>query len=307
MRPDPVRPSLTVIILTFNEEQHIERCVRSAQQIASTIYVMDSYSTDRTVALARSLGCHVEQHPFENQGAQLTCALDTLPIETDWVMRMDADEAVSEELAQNIRRRLERPDADVNGFMLARTVRFERKIIRHGGFPYWQLRIWRRGQASVEQRVMDEHMLLHAGRAERIPGLYVDDNLNGLTWWTDKHNQYASREALEIIRHRSRGRTAPSPRGHLVLYTALRRWAKEHVYDSMPMGYRVFALFAYRMVLRGGMLDGPAGLKFHFLQGLWYRMLVDMKVASVEQRIEHEGLSCEEAVRRELGLELSSS
>jgi len=156
--------SLTAIILTFNEEIHIERCLKSAFQVASQVFVVDSFSTDKTVAIAGVLGARVWPHEFTNHAAQLAWALENLPIDTQWVMRLDADEIISPELAENLRIRLAHIWGDVGGFLVCRYVRFMGGLIRHGNFPQWNLRVWRRGQAEIEQRWMDEHMLLKAGR-----------------------------------------------------------------------------------------------------------------------------------------------
>ncbi len=159
---------LTVIILTFNEEKHIERCLKSAFQVASQVFVVDSFSTDRTVSIAESLGARVWQHEFTNHAAQLAWALENHPIDTDWVMRVDADEVITPELAESLRRRLANASPDVHGFLVRRYVRFMGGVIRHGNFPQWNLRVWRRGKAEIEQRWMDEHIVIRAGKADRL-------------------------------------------------------------------------------------------------------------------------------------------
>ncbi len=291
---------LTVLILTFNEEKHIERCIRSALQVARQVYVVDSFSSDGTVAMAEALGARVWQHAFINNADQFGWAMKNLPILTRWVMRVDADEVITPGLAESMRRSLAYTSLHVNGFLVCRYVRFMGKLIRHGNFPQWNLRVWRNGTAEIEQRWMDEHIVLNAGEAERLKGEFIDDNLNNISWWTGKHDGYSTREAIDLLNHKYH--FLKSKDGVISDQARYKRWFKENIYGHLPIGFRAFALFFYRMVFQFGFLDGRAGFFFHFLQGFWYRFLVDMKVWEVEQRMRTEGIECVEAIRREFGI-----
>ncbi len=294
--------NLTILVLTFNEEKHIERCLHSAFQIARQVFVIDSFSTDQTVTLAKSLGAGVEQHEFKNHATQLAWALKNLPINTEWVMRMDADELITSNLAEEIRQRLPVTVSGVNGFLVPLYVRFQGVLIRHGGYPQWQFRIWRRGEAEIEQRWMDEHMVLKRGRVERLKGKYVDDNLNNVTWWTNKHNRYSTREAIDLLNMKYEFLPNVTKDGELTHQARCKRWLKGNVYAHLPIGLRAFLFFTYRMIIRLGLLDGRRGFTFHFLQGFWYRFLVDVKVREVERRMAAEKVDCAEAIRREFGI-----
>lgn len=297
-----VDKNLTILTLTFNEEKHIERCLRSAFQVAFQAFVVDSFSTDRTVEIAEVLGARVWQHEFKNHAAQLAWALENLPIDTDWVMRVDADEVITLALAEEIRNRIPTVVQGVNGFLVSRYVRFDGALIRHGGYPQWQLRIWRRGKAEIEQRWMDEHMVVKGGRVERLRGKYLDDNLNNITWWTNKHNGYSTREAIDLLNKKYRFLPVTTDSGILTRQARYKRWLKENLYVHLPLGLRAFLFFTYRMIFRLGILDGRGGFAFHFLQGFWYRFLVDVKVREVERRMRAEGIDCAEAIRREFGV-----
>jgi glycosyltransferase involved in cell wall biosynthesis len=224
---------LTVLILTFNEERHIARCIQSAQQITTNIFIIDSFSTDDTVGIAEYFGAIVWKNKFFNHAAQLTWAMDNLPIQTEWVMRIDADEVVSLELASCISGNLSYIDSDVNGLIIRRRVCFNGQVINFGGISHWVLRVWRRDFARVEQRWMDEHMVLISGRALKIKGDFFDDNLNSISWWTDKHNIYSTREAIDILR----SKYFPSVEGcqGLTSQAWLRRIVKKYVYFFYPL------------------------------------------------------------------------
>ena len=174
---------LTIIILTFNEKIHLKRCIESCKKVSNHIIIIDSLSTDDTLSIAESLGAKVYQNPFVNQAQQFQWGLDNCPIETDWVMRMDADEYITSSLAEEINKNLSHLEQDVTGIILKRQVHFMDRWIKHGGYyPIKLLRIWRNGVGSIEQRWMDEHIKLSHGKAIEFQNDIVDDNLNNLTW-----------------------------------------------------------------------------------------------------------------------------
>jgi len=301
-----IRVDLTVVILTYNEAIHIERCIGSVKRVATEVLVVDSCSTDGTRGIATRLGARVLQHGWVNYATQLNWALDHGDVRTEWVMRIDADEFLDEQLVDGLRRALTASDDDIGGFEVNRQIRFMGREIRHGGMaPMWVTRCWRNGWARCEARWMDEHIVLSRGRGARLPGSVVDENMNSLTWWTQKHNQYASREAVDLLdRKYGLGVTEEVRRG-LNRQAWVKRWLKTQLYFRLPLGVRPWLYFFYRVVLRLGILDGSQGMMFHTLQGLWYRLLVDSKVAEVEYVMGHEGCDVREAVHRALGIKLN--
>jgi hypothetical protein len=121
---------------------------------------------------------------------------------------------------------------------------------------------------------MDEHMVVGDGLTLRLAHDLIDENRKGLTFWTDKHNRYADREVNDLLALRDRARSAVELDGQ----PGSRRWLKENLYGRAPLFWRAFGYWFYRYVLRLGILDGRPGLVFHFLQGFWYRFLVDAKL-----------------------------
>lgn len=304
-RPDDLPPStLTIVVLTYNESMHIQRCIRRADLVADEILVVDSYSSDRTVELAESLGARVLVHPWLNYASQLNWALQNGGICTDWVMRLDADEVLDDELVATLKEQLACAGPEIGGLELDRRIRFLGQEIRHGGMaPMWVTRIWREGWAHCESRWMDEHMVLDRGRVARARGSLVDDNLNSLTWWTDKHNRYASREALDLLSGELGIGGARGGEGALNDQARAKRWLKTRAYSRLPLGVRAWVYYAYRMVLRLGVLDGRSGIAFHTLQGLWYRLLVDAKILEVRSLVRNEGKTLHEAVGQVLDID----
>lgn len=293
--------SLAVVILTYNESRHIARALEAVKGIADQVFVIDSGSADDTVRIAEPQGAVVLFHPFVNQAKQFQWALDNAPITAEWVMRLDADEIVEPDLAEEIARELPRLAADVVGVNLDRKHIFMGRWIRHGGrYPLRLLRIWRRGHGRIEDRWMDEHMVVWGGRTVTFKGGFADCNLNDLTFFTDKHNKYATREAIDVLNQR----LGLFPRDEALnkesasWQASFKRWAKERLYNRLPFTVSSTLYFLWRYFFQLGFLDGREGLVYHFLQGWWYRFLVGAKLMELERGIAH--LTDKEAIRNEL-------
>lgn len=285
-KPDISRkPDITVIILTYNEDLHIARCINSLLPIVKEIFVIDSFSTDNTVQLAESMGAKVFQRPWKNHADQFQWGLDNCPIQTSWVMRMDADEYLEPPLIDEILRKFSKLPTDVSGICLNRKHFFLGRWIKHGDrYPLVLLRIWKAGQAHIEARWMDEHIILDAGKAVTFDGDFVDDNLNTVAWFIEKHNRYASREMVDILNQKYHlfaqdNSMGESERGQ----AKLKRLVKENIYNKLPIFIRPLLYFFYRYFLRLGFLDGKEGFAYHFIQGLWYRCLVDLNCLEAER------------------------
>lgn len=295
---------LAVIILVRNEELHIERAIRSVQGIASQIFVVDSGSTDQTLDIARSLGADVFHNDWLNYATQVNWALDNCPIQTSWVMRLDADEYVLPGLAKQIVNELTSLPETTVGVRVPRRMVFMGRWMRFGGVgERLMLRIWRNKCGRSEERWMDEHIILSPGDIVTFVSAIVDENLNSLSWWVDKHNRYASREAIDQLCNEAYG----EEEGHKMLDGQARRirFLKSTVYARFPAFVRAILLFLYRYILLGGFLDGRAGAYFHFFQSGWYRALVDAKVWEVQRSVRNDNLTLEEAIKERLGFEIS--
>ena len=296
---------LVAIILTLNESQHLPRCLASLEGVVDHVLVVDSFSVDQTGPIAKSHGAQFVQHAFVNYASQFNWALTQLDKETHWVFRIDADEYLTPELAVEIRDRLSSLDLEVDGVFCGRRMIFQGRLIRFGGLSHVRvLRLFRYGRGRCENRWMDEHIKV-AGPTKNFRGTLIDDNLNSLTWWTNKHNRYASREAVDLLNLEYRflpiDSVASLSDGS---QASFKRWIKERVYARLPAGFRAFTYFFYRYVIRLGFLDGHAGAAFHVLQGFWYRYLVDAKVAEVERYMREHRCDVVEAIAAVLDIQL---
>ncbi len=301
------RLSLTVIVLAFNEEVHLARCLGNVADLAQRLVVVDSFSTDKTAEIAHRFGAELYQHPFKNQADQFQWALDNCSIRTDWVLRLDADEYLEDALKAELRQRLSTLAPEVTGVMLKRKVIFRDTWIRHGGYyPARFLRLWRKGAARIEQRWMDEHAVLTHGESVVFESDFVDHNLRDITWWTDKHNRYATRQMVDFI-NLEHGlypvdRALDASTGS---QAAWKRFLRNSVFGRAPLYLRGVLYFLYRYVFRLGFLDGRQGFVFHFLQGCWNWVLIDAKINEARAFIRAHGLEAFKAhLRDRHGIEL---
>lgn len=293
--------SISVVILTLNEEIHIERAIKSVSAIAREVFVIDSFSNDKTVEIARSLGAFVLQNKFVNQARQFQWAVENAPITGGWIMRLDADEIIEKDLAEEIIRKVPNLPKDIVGINLKRKHIFMGRWVRHGGrYPLRMLRIWRNGHGRVEDRLMDEHIVVWGGNTVTFDGGFADHNLNDLTFFSEKHNNYATREAIEILNQRLRlfPRDQAVSQESTCLQVSTKRLIKEQIYNRMPFTLSAMLYFFWRYIFQLGFLDGRPGLVYHFLQGYWYRFLVGAKVMELESAIVH--LSDKEQIVEEL-------
>jgi len=274
---------LSVIILTKNEEANITACLSSLKSLEAEVFIVDSGSSDRTVEIAQQAGCKVYHHSFENYAKQLNWAIENLPVATPWVMRLDADESLTPQLVEELKRLLPQTPQEIVGYQVKRRVVFMGRWIRHGGYyPTWLLRIWRRGMGKCEQRWMDEHIVLSQGKIADLQHDIIDENRKDLTFWIDKHNRYADREVKDMLHMKEKADSLLDERQ--TSQASQRRWVKKNFYATSPLFLRAFLYFLLRYTIGLGFLDGKEGLIFHFLQGFWYRFLVDAKIYELQKK-----------------------
>ena len=245
-----------VLIQTFNEEENLPHTLASLTGWVNRVFIVDSGSTDRTKQIAQEYGATVVHHDWEGYATQKNWALDNLPFESPWILILDADEAVSTELKQEITSLVTRtPDSVPEaGFYINRVFIFMGRQIRHCGyFPSWNLRLFKRGKARYEQRMVHEHMLVD-GPTGYLKHLLLHEDRRGLEHFFAKHNRYSTLEAREIFE-------SPEPWPGLARFctdrVVRRRFLKSRVLPYMPLPWTGRLIYMY--ILRAGFLDGKAG------------------------------------------------
>lgn len=276
---------ISVIILTFNEQLHIRRCLDRISPVVRDVFIIDCFSTDKTLEIAGEYNnVHILQNKWVNYATQFNWGLEHADIKTKWVLRLDADEYLTPELVKELEQKLPALSADVTGVVFPLRRVFLGRTIRRGMPVIKLMRLFQYGKASSEVRMMDEHIQLTEGHSVDFENEFADDNLNNLSWWTQKHVGYAIREAVDLLdmEYDLTG-SAKSDEGKQLNEQALAKRMRKHKYARQPLFWRSFAYFCYRYFFKLGFLEGKEGFLWHFLQGWWYRTLVDAKVLEIKR------------------------
>jgi glycosyltransferase involved in cell wall biosynthesis len=278
-KEERMKLSISVIILTYNEEDNIRDCLQSVYDWADEMFIIDSGSTDKTLEIAKKYTDKIYEHPFENYAKQRNWAQDSLPIKNEWVFHLDADERVSSESVSELRK-IFSLYLDADGFIFPRKTIFKGRFIRHGGhYPVYHLRLFRKNKGRCEQRLYDQHFIV-AGKTLKINGDIINIITPDLNLWKERHKIWANSEAEEFFLNKNK-------KNNIKLTANLiqrRKWLRYKIYYKLPLFLRPFIYFLYRYIIRLGFLDGKQGLIFHFWQGLWYRLRVDINIYKLMKR-----------------------
>lgn len=267
--------NLTTIILTYNEELNIRDCIKSVEKISKRIIVIDSYSSDRTVEIAREIGAEVLQNKFVNHALQFNYGLDNSNIDTQWVFRIDADERLTKESSAEIEKLCkENKDTNVNGVVVRFRLYFLGKKMRFGGvYPIEVLRLFKTNYGKYKNKNMDEHIELSQGRIVTMKSDINHFDFKNLETWISKHNIYSTKEMIDYF-----DKSTWYPDGSIAFNSKIKRFLKYKIYYKLSLGFRPLIYFIYRYIFKLGFLDGKEGLIFAVLQAYWYRFLVDAKI-----------------------------
>jgi glycosyltransferase involved in cell wall biosynthesis len=265
---------LSVIILTYNEEKNLPGTLQSLTSFADEVFIVDSFSADKTIEIAKSYGAMVYQNVFETHTKQWLYALTLLPVKNDWILGLDADQVLTPELVGEIRNLLLHGNPEFEGYYIKRRMFFLGKWIKNGGYyPRYLLKLFRKDKVFLDSgELMDHHFYVN-GRTSKLEYDLIEDNKNEtLQFWLNKHIRYARLQAQEEIE-----RTRKYTDTHARIFgnqDERRQWFKK-VWEKLPLFVRPLLYFVYRYFLQLGFLDGKTGLIFHFLQAYWYRFTVD--------------------------------
>jgi glycosyltransferase involved in cell wall biosynthesis len=265
---------IAVVVLTHNEELNLPFALESVAGWAREIFVLDSFSSDATLEVARRFGAFVYENKFEDYSKQRNVALTDIAIGSEWVLFLDADEWVTQELKNEIARVIASNPLE-NGFFLKYRMIWMGTWVRRGYYPTWILRMFRRGRAHFGDRSCNEHLVID-GATGFLKEDFIHEDRKSISDWIAKHNRYATLEAFELLKEES---TFHDVRARLWRASQVerKRWLRYRVWNRLPPLLRPLIYFVYRSVFCGGFLDGPRALVYHFLQALWYPLLIDIK------------------------------
>ena len=290
---------VTTIILTYNEELHIRRCLENVCPFSKKVYVIDSPSTDHTADICREFeNVEVVIHKYPgNQATQFNWALDNVVIDTGWILRVDADEYLLPELVEELEQKLPNMPRDVTGIELKRRHIFMGKWMKHGIYPVIMMRMCRTGYGRYADRLMDEHMVINNGRCIMLNNDFCDHSLINISDYCRKHLDYAQREAAVVLDEMYGLSSDNIVKGMSDLRSdeSLGKQAEDKhksksKYNELPLFWRSFAYFLFRYFIKGGFIDGKEGFIFAFIQGWWFRTMVDVKLLEVRKAMETENM-----------------
>ncbi len=270
---------LTAIIVTYNEARNLPACLATLIGWVPKIIVVDSGSTDETVAIARAAGVTVIEHPLDTHPAQWNWIFTSVPVTSAWTLALDADHRVTSALRDAISTALSMAPLDVAGYYVTRQLIFRGHRLRWGGCTRPTLKLFRTGLARCDEAEAPDHRFYIAGRVGVLHAPLLEDNRNegDLGAWIAKQHARARMQALAEWHARTRPRTwliRPalwgSPDQRIL-------WWKQQ-WSRMPRYVRPCLYFLYRYLVLGGCLDGWPGLQFHSVQGFWLRWQADVEM-----------------------------
>jgi glycosyltransferase involved in cell wall biosynthesis len=280
VRPEHKAP-ISIIILTFNEELNLPYSLESVIELADQVFVVDSFSTDKTLEIAREYGVQVFQNHWLDWATQRNWALDNLPINNDWVLFLDADERISPELSKEIRDTIEKIDEEISGFYINRRFIFLGRELRHGGFnPNWILRLVRAKKTRILPAGDSEYFQVQ-GEVKKLKSYMFHEDKKDISFFINKHNKISLLAANKLFN--AEILSMQKKRIKTVFEGKCRVWLKENILNKLPLFLRPFILFIYRYFFNFGFLDGKEGLIFYFLHDFWYPFIVDVKILELRK------------------------
>jgi glycosyltransferase involved in cell wall biosynthesis len=275
------------IVLTYNEELHLPRFLASVNDLHAQVYILDSGSTDKTLAIAAEHGAVVLTNPFENHPRQWDFALKNFDVQTPWVICLDADQIVTPELKNRLLNFDDKVFANIDGIYFNRKNFFKGKWLKHGGYyPFYLLKMFRFGVGFSDlNENMDHRFIVPGNTIVWKDGHILEENLkeNNIRFWIEKHNRYSDQIAIEEV-ERMQNMRAQTIKPHFWGPPNERKAWFKNLWWRLPRYARPMLYFLYRIFFQFGILDGHTGIIFHFLQGFWFRLIVDIKIDELLKR-----------------------
>lgn len=264
---------ISVIILTFNEEKNIEACIQSVMGWAKDVYIVDSFSDDRTISMAQKYTSNIYQNGWESFAKQREWAIKNLKLKTEWVLFLDADERMTDELKKEISTLLLHGDIRENGFYIKRRFFFLNRWMKHGGYyPTPEIRMMRYSQVQfIDEDGGARESFLVAGNSGMLKNDMLHIYNKGIVEWVAKHVRLAHLEAADSLARRQ-ATIIPQVEGRIGSVV----WLRTSVWNRLPHSTRPILLFFYRYFFRLGFLNGLQGFYYCIMHDLWYPLLVEV-------------------------------
>ena len=293
---------ISVIIVTYNEESNIQTCLDSIKKITDKIFVVDSFSEDKTIDILKQNQIKYSSYEYKTYSDKRNWSQKNNPYDTSWVMHLDADERVSDQMVDWFNTEFDKIKECNDGVMFTRKPIFMGRFLKHGSmYPAYTARLFKKEKGFCEHKAYDQHFVVN-GKIVVAKIDIVNDIAKNLTKFISTHNEYSKYEAAEIAMSLSqRGSVKNDLFGNPV---ERKRWLKNKIFHNTPLFLRSFLYFFYRYIIQLGFLDGKEGFIFFVLQSFWFRFLVDAKVYELNKKVKESGDSIEDVVMKEYGIQL---
>lgn len=279
------------IILTHNEVLNLQRLLDSISGLNATTYVVDSGSTDDTLNICKANQIQVMQHPFSNHPKQWDVALHAFDIKTPWIIALDADQTISNELFSQLQQFKNDDYQAINGIYFNRKHIFRGQWIKHGGyFPKYLLKMFRTELGYSDLQELSDHRFQVPGRTTIWKKAYLkEENLkdHNLEFWIDKHNTYSNLFARQHLEQSLRQDKSIQLKHLFMGVPNDRNACLKAIWLKLPLYLRPCLYFSYRFIFQLGFLDGKTGITYHFLQGFWFRLIIDIKIEELLKPKQH--------------------
>ncbi len=296
-----MQEKICAIILTKNEDIHLNRVLKQISKLTDHILIVDSGSVDKTIKIAKKYQCEIITNKWKNYASQFNFAIEHVKNKYNWILRIDADEYFQDyRMIYKIVKKINSSKYEnINGISLNRKIEFLGNSIRYGGvFPIQVIRLFRAKHGMCENRWMDEHIIVD-GAITHENVMIIDDNKRGFEFWLNKHIGYAKREAVDML-FIEYGFTNSEKKLNNSFQASRKRTLKEKYYSKLPLFLRPTLYFFYRYFICLGFVDGKMGFLFHFFHAWWYRLMVDLFVFKVMLFSKKNGVNLKTAIREVL-------
>jgi len=274
--------AVTVIIPTYNEQQNLPGALESVKGWAGQVIVVDSYSTDKTVEIARGFGAEVFQNPYKNMAAQRMWGLNLPAVKNKWIFNLDADEQMTDGLKTEIENVLSGVGDDVGGFAARRKHIFMGRWMKHGGDYIWLIRLVRKDRCRIIKTLYaNEHTIIE-GSVKKLQNDFLHLPQKSFSQWMERQNRGSLKYALAIIKNDTDSAEPDLKRGEKI-EGSIRTWLNYNVFYRMPFCLRPFIRFFVNYFLRGGFLDGWQGYVYHTVNDFIYPFFVYVNRREIRQ------------------------
>tara|TARA_Y100000389_G_C17426848_1_gene500074 strand:- start:656 stop:1498 length:843 start_codon:yes stop_codon:yes gene_type:complete len=272
------RKQIAIAFLTFNSDKTIRNSLKKASKISRNIYVVDSFSSDKTIEICKSFHCKIIKRKFKNYSEQRNWIIKKLNKKNYlWQLHLDADEVLDFKLIKKINHTIKNNKQNKSAFLIKRKYYFLNKKINFPGLNEWHLRLFKSRTTYCENTLYDQHFITNSSKG-KIYGYVHDNDKYNLKQWKQKHVKWASFEAKNFIKKNfftNKFKYQDDPR---YFYRSIKI-----IYYKLPLFVRPCLYFIFRYFFKLGFLDGKIGFMYIFYQCLWFRFLVDKNIYKLQK------------------------